>query len=92
MTIFSSILFAQYEIDLSALLRQLVDVFWFSTMSLRVMPMLLITALDLHTIFTTPSSAVARSSATSSGLVGDAMNVAIDSSIVPGRAVELGAM
>ena len=54
--------------------------------------MLVITALDLHIIFTTPSSAVAVSSGTSSGLVGDAMNVAIDSSIVPGRVVELGAM
>ena len=54
--------------------------------------MLLITALDLHTIFNTPSSAATGSSAIPSGDVGVDMNVAIDSSMVPGRAVELGAI
>ena len=50
------------------------------------------TALDLHKYLVTPSSAVTPSSGRSSGRTGDAMYVAIDSSIVPGRVVELGAM
>ena len=52
--------------------------------------MLFITARDLHTIFITPSSAVIESSAMSSSRTGEARNVASDSSMVPGRAVELG--
>ena len=85
-------LFAQSEIDLNVLFKQLVEVFEFSIRSLRVIPMLLITALDLHIIFNTPSSAATGSSAIPSGVVGVDRNVAIDSSMVPGLAVELGAI
>ena len=50
------------------------------------------TARDLHRYLVSPSSATAMSTGRSSGVAGDAKYVAIDSSMVPGLEVELGAM